>query len=73
MIEMIEMKTKPLDFKYDSILDVLTVEGMKYSGDFFRAMATYGPSIKPFRIVERTGDGVVVLESVDLFTPSSKA
>lgn len=30
-----------LSYAYDRVLDVLTVEGVKYSGEFFRSLAFY--------------------------------
>lgn len=54
----------PLEFNYDEEADVLTVEGIRYSGNFFRFFAVAGPSDDVFRVVERH-DGVVVIQKVE--------
>ena len=57
---------RPLNFSYEAEEDVMIIEGIKYSGDFFRFMAISGPSDQAFRIKERNEDGVLVLEKVPL-------
>ena len=52
-----------LEFEYDRALDVLTVEGVRYSGDLFRELARGIGLYKPFQIIERN-DGVIVIESI---------
>lgn len=49
-----------LDFSYDRARDILTVEGIKYSGEFFRCFAESIPLKSWFRIIER-GDGVIAI------------
>lgn len=55
-----EKKMAELSFSYDANKDLVTVEGMKYSGDFFRnyARENYLPTGILFTITKR-GDGVV--------------
>lgn len=55
--------SKPLSFAYDEQRDELTVEGMKYSGQLFRAFAGTDDSVglslhTPF-IIRRREDGVI--------------
>lgn len=57
------MTTTPLNFAYDADRDVLTVEGVAYSGDLFRAWAAYGLVVNtPFVITRRRDDGAVTIE-----------
>ena len=44
--------------------DVVTIYGIKYSGDLFRGLGLETPVGKAFRIVKRE-DGVVTIETVD--------
>lgn len=53
-----------LTFDYDPHMDVLTVEGIKYSGAFFRSFARDIPLNTSLRIVSRD-NGVVHIECVD--------
>lgn len=46
---------KPLSFSYDHETDVLTIEGEKYDGDLFRALANGGPRWTPFQFRRRGG------------------
>ena len=32
------MERKPLEFSYDPIADIITIEGIKYTGDLFRCL-----------------------------------
>jgi hypothetical protein len=54
---------KPLSFSYDGERDVLTVEGMAYSGQLFRAFAGtddgVGLSLHTPFIIRRRDDGVI--------------
>lgn len=53
-----------LTFSYDEAQDILTIEGIRYSGNFFRELSSEGlPLGMSFKIVER-GDGVVVVQRV---------
>ena len=55
---------KPLNFSYGSDSDILTIEGMRYSGDLFRAFAHGGLRLNtPFEIIKRK-DGVVMISEV---------
>ena len=54
-----------LEFSYDSTSDVLTVEGVKWSGELFRAMAgtskTLGLALNtPFKIVRRDDEHLYI-------------
>ncbi len=58
-----ETNKEPLNFDYDSERDVLTIEGVKYAGEYFRFL---GHSPAPgviFKIVERK-DGVISVAAV---------
>jgi len=56
---------KPLEFSYNPDLDILTIEGMRYSGDLFRAFADDGLRFNtPFKIIKRD-NAVVTLELVE--------
>ena len=48
-----------LQFSYDETNDVLTVEGIRYSGELFRTLG-FGAIGSVLRLVERK-DGVVVM------------
>ncbi len=70
MIELLDEVTDkfppaPLAYHYDEGLDVMTVEGIKYSGHFFRVLALTGPSDQAFRIVGRDEDGVLTIKKVE--------
>ena len=50
-----------LDYSYNKKKDVLTVEGVQYSGDFFRAMSKAGIALnEPFKIVRRDDDTITI-------------
>lgn len=48
---------------YDPASDVLTIEGVRYSGVLFRGLGMIRPSDRPFQIVARE-DGVITLRDV---------
>jgi len=53
-----------LQFEYDETKDLLIIEGMKYSGDLFRALSESGLAVGEYlRIIERK-DGVVTFETI---------
>jgi hypothetical protein len=52
----------PLNFKYDAISDVMTIEGNRFSGDFFRYFNMTSPQAV-FRIVE-IANGNITIEKV---------
>lgn len=55
-----------LKYSYDHELDVLTVEGVRYSGDLFRMWSDGGLAVgKLFRIVARSTDGGITLQALD--------
>jgi hypothetical protein len=51
---------KPLQFSYDAIRDVLTIEGVQYSGGLFREFGL-GPLNRPLKIIKRE-DGLVTVQ-----------
>ena len=51
-----------LQHEYDERLDVLTVEGVKYSGSLFRALS-FGAAIGDWLQVVERKDGVITLRS----------
>lgn len=51
-----------LKYEYDESTDVITIEGIKYSGDFFRMFN--GPSDRKYRL-EVNGEGVMNLVPCD--------
>lgn len=50
-----------LNYQYDAQTDVLTIEGIRYSGTLFRQLGGLLPLHTQFVITSR-GDGVIVLE-----------
>jgi hypothetical protein len=55
--------SKPLAFNYDATRDEMTIEGMKYSGQLFRAFAGTDDGVglslyTPF-IIKRREDGII--------------
>ena len=55
-----------LDFVYDEFTDVLTIEGVPYSGEFFRSLGKDGLELnKSFRVVERREDGVIAIQTFE--------
>jgi hypothetical protein len=61
-----------LNFEYDPDRDVLTIEGIKYSGHLFRGFGLETPVGQPVEIVRRE-DGNVVLRAVNLGVPTDVA
>lgn len=57
--------TERLSFDYDPATDVLTVEGIRYTGQLFRDFARDMPLQTPCQIAHR-GDGTVVLQRLDM-------
>lgn len=49
----------PLSFSYDAPTDILTVEGLEFSGQFFRALAERGVPIGSVVRIEDRLDGVL--------------
>lgn len=51
-----------LDFHYDEQRDILTVEGINYSGEMFREFGIHGLELgTAFQLIERH-DGAIILE-----------
>jgi hypothetical protein len=50
-----------LNFEYDKEIDVITIEGVKYSGDFFRFFAN-PPRDCAFKIVSNDNGHLVIKE-----------
>lgn len=58
------MPAQPLQFSYDLYRDVITIEGVEYSGDLFRELAAAGAEWgKPFKA--RRGLHGIELQTVD--------
>ena len=56
---------KPLAFSYDREHDVLTIEGMRYTGTLFRVFAEGGLAIgKALQIIHRQ-DGILTIKELD--------
>jgi hypothetical protein len=55
--------TTPLSFSYDIERDVLTIEGLQYSGDLFREFSVGLQLNTPFEIVKR--DNVITIHRID--------
>jgi len=53
----------PLQFSYDEAADVLTVEGIRYSGDMFRMLGGMMPVGEAFEIVA-CADGVLTVKAI---------
>lgn len=53
---------KHLEFSYDEKEDILTVEGVRYSGDYFRFLAKEPPDPRWFRMKKRE-DGIVIVQT----------
>jgi hypothetical protein len=51
----------PLNFSYDQAADIITIEGIKYSGDFFRMFASQAIVDQIVRVVSNS-NGVIVVE-----------
>ena len=49
----------PLNFKYDAIQDVMTIEGNRFSGDFFRYFNMTSPQAI-FRMLENSNGNIVI-------------
>ena len=57
--------TGGLEFSYDAVRDILTVEGVQYDGNLFRALGTKGLAVgETLKIVNRSADGVISLQHV---------
>lgn len=54
--------SKRLEYSYDVIGDVLTIDGIRYAADIFRGLGIL-PVGTWVRIVDRPGDGTLTLES----------
>ncbi len=51
-----------LQFEYDEEKDVMTIEGMKYSGDFFRIFLSEGLDIGESFVLAKQEDGIITFE-----------
>ena len=49
----------PLDLSYSGDTDILTIEGVRYAGEFFRSLNQMNDWSKPVRL-KRVGDTLVV-------------
>ncbi len=55
---------KELKFDYDGTLDIITIEGICYSGNLFRQLGGILPTDQAFCITARK-DGVITLSKVE--------
>lgn len=55
----------PLKFSYDEQADVLMIEGMRYSGQLFRAFAEGGLELGSVFQVESRDGGVLCIKRLD--------
>lgn len=58
-----------LDIAYDQTADVVVIDGIRYSGGFFRAFAYGIQEGQLFEFVRREPDGTVMLRTVILEKP----
>ena len=58
-------KQRSIEFDYDEASDVVTIEGIHYSGDIFRMFGKAMPLETPFKIIERTPDGVLAVMQME--------
>ena len=54
-------KHDPLNFSYDYSKDVMTIDGIKYSGELFRGLAFKIVEDEYFQIIERE-NGVITVQ-----------
>lgn len=57
--------TKPLSIAYDDATDVLTIDGMRYSGELFRMFASNGLALNEWMAITSRDDGVITLRKMD--------
>jgi hypothetical protein len=57
------MKPK-LHYKYDKPRDIITIEGTRYSGNFFRTLGAHGPKLGAVLQITRRDDGVLWLNEL---------
>ena len=55
-----------LDFSYDESNDILTVEGLKFSGDLFRRFSSSLPLGQPFMLLGRDGGVITIFTFKDI-------
>lgn len=59
------MNDQPLKIEHDKLMDLVTIEGINYSGHLFREWGTKGmPEGTHFKLHKRE-DGVLTLERID--------
>ena len=63
------MDKTPLKVEYDEVTDVLSVDGRKITGDFFRNLHSIMPVGVPFFINKRDPDGAL---QIQYYTAKSK-
>jgi len=59
-----------LNFSYNESQDILTIEGIPYSGELFRAFAGKSKGLglqldTPFKIVRRDSNGVIEIQRIE--------
>jgi hypothetical protein len=58
------MPKPKLHYKYDKPNDIITIEGTRYSGNFFRTLGAHGPKIGAVLQITRRDDGVLWLNEL---------
>ncbi len=54
-----------LSFEYDEEQDILTIEGIRYTGDLFREWSDGGMEVgQLFQITARPGDGTLGIQRI---------
>ena len=56
---------KKLNFSYDESLDRITIEGVVFSGEFFRMFCKSLPINKPFKIVSRKNGVLEIVDTIE--------
>lgn len=56
------VEKRSLTFDYDQEKDIITIEGINYSGDFFRALGEDGLPIGIPFVISKRGNGIFLIE-----------
>lgn len=57
------MKPK-LRYRYRRATDIMTVEGVRFAGEFFRTLGTHGPDVGAVLQVTERRDGVLMMKQL---------
>lgn len=60
-----------LNFSYDEVQDVITIEDIKYAGELFRQFGRVFPLHAPLKVISRD-DGVLVVAQIEPGDPDWK-